>query len=340
MNKTRFISIGFGLLLAVLVLSSSAIADSNKGIGYQENSGLVTITTGNATIIVQTRSGEPMFQYFTNDGFNYTIIFKQLIEYYDLNNDGAFQYNETIPGVPIFTLMSVKWTFSGFIADVDENNVVTAVHFNFTSSTVMNKFYDSLDMVIAAHIFLYDTTIDSYTIEGGTELKFDIIINSYPWMKTDSNLALRFDITPAKGAKVSDCHGKPIDTNTNTTNMEKRVEHKENQVKQRINIQAGNHEGYFAYANQSRIRTTTQNQYHNAPVNASISTDGKGDLSTFLSFSHFDQLIYDPSIGSTTIEETSTSSEGNTTTTVPIAFIAVLISTVSIGALIRKRINN
>ena len=318
-------------IIVMLALTFGANAAPEDGLNYSYQNGKVVLETGNVTLTVHTLSHEPIFQYQTETGLQYTVIFKQIIEYVDTNSDGAFQYNETVPSIPVLSLTSVNWDFSGFQVD-EVDGVATAVHFNFTVERVNGVFYKDLDMTIAAHFYMTDQEVEGYTVEGGYELKFDIIINQFPWMAEDTNLVIRFDMMPSKFASMHDPQGHNVDPNTNTTMNEKRIQH-QNQVKNMFNFTYEGETGYFAYANQSQVRNQTEQQYRIAPVNASYSTDGKGDVRIFLSFEHANDIIYDPSIGATVEESSSETPEDNTTAT-PIGITMAVIALLGTAALL------
>jgi hypothetical protein len=255
---------------------------------------------------------------------NYTVIFKQLIEYQDLNEDGVFQYNESLPGMPLLTLTSVKWIFSGFTTEQD-GDVITALHFNFTSEEIMVGLYAGLDITISMHLYLEDQVIEGYELEGGAEVKFDIYLSDWPWQEEDSNLAIRFDIVLAEGNQIRNQHNQPIDATINTTNNERKLENDENKVKQMLTFENQEHSAFFGYANQSKIRNTFETQYRYGSVNASYSTSGENVLKLFICFEHFDELIYDPSLG--TLDEDFSG--------VSLSWITALIAPIILAALIR-----
>ncbi|MHA1407885.1 MAG: hypothetical protein ACTSSG_10985, partial [Candidatus Heimdallarchaeaceae archaeon] len=136
----KSIIIGFGLI-ALMFFTLGSKAAPEDGITYEYKNGIATITTGNITVSVNAFGNVPIFHLQTVDGFQYTVLFKQIIEYQDLNGDGAFQYNETLAGVPILTMTSMKWVFSGFVTEED-NGIIVAIHFNFTSEPMLGIYTD------------------------------------------------------------------------------------------------------------------------------------------------------------------------------------------------------
>ena len=94
MNK-KFTLIGLGMI-ALLILTMGSQAAPGQGIEYEWSKGIATVETANVTISVNTFGNLPGFHYKLASGLNYTVIFKQLAEYEDVNEDGAFQANETL----------------------------------------------------------------------------------------------------------------------------------------------------------------------------------------------------------------------------------------------------
>ncbi|MCK5142077.1 MAG: hypothetical protein KAQ70_07780, partial [Candidatus Heimdallarchaeota archaeon] len=286
--------------------------------------GIATITTANITVSVNAPGNVPTLHFKTVSGLEYNVMFKQLLEYEDLNEDGAFQYNETIEGVPMVSLTSLQWLFSGFVTDEVEGEI-QAIHFNFTSDEVVGMVSPDLVVNLAMHLYLEDQIIDGYELLGGAEFKFDLFISGWEWANNDTLLALRFDITPGEGYEIKNQNIQTVDTTINTTNEEEKVAQVADQIKQRFNIENNENGAFFGYANQSRIMKEEQLSY--GSVNASISTTGDGSMQLFLSFEQFDELHYDPSLGT---DDSGDSSDG-----VPISWITfITLPIVAVAALL------
>jgi len=333
----------FGLsMLVLMLLTLTQVSAADKALGYQEQNKLVTITYDSITIKVNAGGMVPKFQYIESiSGFEYNVQLKTIVEYLDFNEDGAFQYNETAiwsedpdPPMPaisnILSLSSIRWVFSGFEVEYTEGTEeISAIHFSFDSDLVMVPFYSDLEMEINTHIYLDDNTTNGYTVLGGTELKFDIVIRNWEWQRNDTNLALRFDIAPLKNTyQLNDTNGNACDIKNNTTGYETKVMNQE-QIKQMYQIHGEGVDGYFAYANRAQYKVASSYEY--GTVNASHSSLGDGTLQTYLSFDHFeDEMIYDPSVG---VDEDSIAETGS----IELAFITVGALMVIGFAFYRKR---
>lgn len=259
----------------------------------------------------------------------------------DYNEDGAFQNDETglwkdtTPSGPIYSnvlaLSAVQFDFSGFrvdYIDVEGQTEVSAVHFDYTSASVNVPNYTDFEIKLTVHMYLANQTIDGYEIIGGAEMKFDVTMNNWPWQREDSNLALRFDITPTTNThRINDTNGLLINNYENSTGSEYKVQ-SQDQVKQQFTIGDEHYQAFFAYANQAKYNISNTYQYRT--VNASYSSVGDGTVQTYLSFEHFDEeVIYDPSIGSSigpTIETEETGTlELVTISAVTVAVVAIIV---------------
>ena len=88
--KAKHFAFGIGLITLIL-LTSGVMADSDTGIEYEYQNGVTTLTIDDVVIKVNTFGNVPIFHYNKAAGLNYTVLFKQLVEYQDLNEDGVFQ---------------------------------------------------------------------------------------------------------------------------------------------------------------------------------------------------------------------------------------------------------
>jgi len=290
-KKTAIIGLS---IITLMLISMGVNAAPDIGIEYEYTNGIATITTANITVSVNAPGNVPTLHFKTESGLEYNVMFKQLLEYEDLNEDGAFQYNETIEGTPMVSLTSIQWLFSGFVTD-EVDGEIQAIHFNFTSDEIVGMISPDLEVNIAMHLYLEDQIIDGYELLGGAEFKFDLFISGWEWANNDTLLALRFDITPGEGYEIKNQNNQTVDTTINTTNDEEKVTPVADQIKQRFSIENDENGAFFGYANQSKIMKEEQLSY--GSVNASISTTGDGSMQLYLSFEQFDELHYDPSLG-------------------------------------------
>lgn len=182
------------IALSVLMLSTLplAAAQTPEGILYQYQIGdkQVTLTTPTVVIRVSAGSAVPHFMFWSpalNPSLRtiYHVQFYQLFEFNDTNDNQAYDNGTDFVYDPVLGLGRIVWDFSGFQTEESEG-VTTAVHFNYTLSEVQGTgpIYPDLYMELRCHI----------NITNDNELKFDILISGWPWMHTDSSLALRWDL--------------------------------------------------------------------------------------------------------------------------------------------------
>ena len=185
----------------------------------RDNDGSVWINTDVITIM---SSGEmPMLHFwFANDEngsyAKFLASYVTLIEFEDLNEDGAFQSDEVLYHAP---LAAYEWTLqTGTV--VDGAGVTTEVWLKYTKggsttggmmmpdmpgmgdrfsgSDAVSRFED-VTLQIWAHIYLndYDGTVSDdsgvqaeYTVAGSSELKMDIEIGNFPFTNEDSMVSI------------------------------------------------------------------------------------------------------------------------------------------------------
>ena len=311
--KHRLLKLTFGIAFLALLVASQVSADDHDFLWIEDNN-QVTFTYYDMHFVAKAGGQVPKFQFLTDSNFEgdfeYAVMFHSLTEYLDYNEDGIFQFNESglwqedAPPGPVFSstlaLSAVRFAFSGFdveyVAGTDE---LYAIHFNYTSETINAPNYTDFEITIVVHIYMDDQVIDGYELKGSQEMKFDIIMNNWPWQREDTNLAMRFDIIPMNSAytyRLNDTNGNPINTEENTTGYEYQVLNHGEGLKENFSIGDEQYQAFFAYANQAQY--LINNSYEYKEVNCSVSSFGDGSVQTYLSFEHFtDELTYDPSIG-------------------------------------------
>lgn len=179
--------------LSLLMVSSSSVLATTNGqsIQYQYTPGnkQATLITPTLDVRVSTDGNVPHFMFwdptFTDPTTRiiYHVQFIQLLEFIDTNSDGTFTPESDQVLDPILGLGRVDWDFSGFLAE-EEDDITTAVHFNFTLNYVQGTDFETLDMELRCHI----------NATNNNELKFDIVISGWPWAQPDTFLALRWDL--------------------------------------------------------------------------------------------------------------------------------------------------
>jgi hypothetical protein len=177
--------------LALLLIASVSVTAATNGTGFTwQYDGLhqqVTLTTEVMTVRVTTGGEVPHFLFWatntTSDQLVYHVQFHQLIEFNDTNADAAYTPGTDNVARPILSLAAIRWNFSDFITE-QEDDTVTAIHFNYTLDSVQGQGYDNLFVQLRFHM----------NASSPSDLKFDIVISGWPWAYPDTYLALRWDI--------------------------------------------------------------------------------------------------------------------------------------------------
>ncbi|MFW9965632.1 MAG: hypothetical protein ACFFEA_00625 [Candidatus Thorarchaeota archaeon] len=169
---------------------------------FEESLGVVSITTGEIGVRVTSNGEVPHFQWWneTDPGTDYHIMFNRLFEANDSNEDLIFDRGvDAIVGAA-FSLPMADWDFSGFLTE-EQNDVVTALHFNFTTTETYDHgsgmvtmpgmhripgHTNPMDVEIQIRIHFYLATPDQF--------KFDLRISGWEWTNTDSILVFQFTV--------------------------------------------------------------------------------------------------------------------------------------------------
>ncbi len=323
-NNKRKIFLGLSILLIGLMLLGSilpVVAYDSK-IAFQQNppddshrmpmtppmyhNGIAKIETDKLTVAVTADGKVLHFMYWnTSDpSIVYHAKFVQIMEYIDRNGDGAFQYNEVVSG-SMFSISAVDFAFSGFENITDSNGDVIGIKFSFNSTNVDDIRQSNLELDVICFLFYKDTKVDGIDVNGLTEMKFTIVIKNWKWVRNDSNLAVRFDLTWSNSsdkpmARVGDNHfdfqhGEGVEHRISNTAREKR----------RIEMTYKGVTGYLDYIPDVNV------DEKNAVTNATYSVYND-HMRVFFAYPHFNNtLVHDPIIGVTTeTEASSVSIEG------------------------------
>ncbi|MFX1474937.1 MAG: hypothetical protein ACFFCO_05605 [Promethearchaeota archaeon] len=256
--------------LALLLLASVSVTAATNGTGftwqYDAPHQQVTLTTEDMTVRVTTGGEVPHFLFWATNTtgtpapVTYHVQFHQLIEFNDTNDDGTYTPGTDIVARPILSLAAIRWNFSGFITD-QEDDTTTAVHFNFTLEEVQGPGYDDLFVQLRVHM----------NASSPDELKFDIVISGWPWAYPDTSLALRWDLMVQLPGQHTYQHAHQTHYENRTCSFDG---------------------AYFSYRNTANAGNTE------VPVNSSI--DEQTDRTRFyIVYPHFsdETLEHDPTIG-------------------------------------------
>ncbi|TFG29348.1 hypothetical protein EU527_15980 [Candidatus Thorarchaeota archaeon] len=277
--KQSYLIVAFATL--ILLTSVPFVTAQGDGIEYQYTAGIASMTTDDIGVKVTAFDQVPHFHWWnaSSPGNDYHVMFLKLFEANDTNNDGKFNpESDRIIGIP-YLLPSTNWVFSDFEI-VEENSLVTEVHFNFTTTTAFTPSLPTLPIEIPES---FDVTIQIRVhVDTGNphEMKFDIVISGWTWIYADSILVFGFTVTES-------AHG--VDQGTNEPAS--------------VSLEGNRfsfNEGYMVYAEQAQAgESIVQVQ-----GTQGLGTEEDNSESIYLAFEYFGEetLEYDPILGITTGE--------------------------------------
>ncbi|MFW9957574.1 MAG: hypothetical protein ACFFCT_05850 [Candidatus Odinarchaeota archaeon] len=202
----RVILATFAVLMMGIVMPLAA-AQGNS-IEYQYSAGIVTLTTDDISIKVTGNNQAPHFHWWdpNTPTVDYHVMFVRMFEANDTNADGIYTNGtDTMIGAPL-ALPTIGWEFSDFVVDEEGENI-TAVHFNFTTTTEFNPRPEGtgMDYGNLPNLTAFNATIEvrvHLNLSTPGEMKFDLIVGGWEWTYEDSILVLQFNLTESNHGEV------------------------------------------------------------------------------------------------------------------------------------------
>jgi hypothetical protein len=280
MNTHKKILLAVFATLVVGISVPIAAAQSNN-MEYQYSAGIASLTTDAISIKVTGNDQAPHFHWWdpNTPTVDYHVMFVKLFEANDTNADGVYtQGTDAMVGAP-FALPTTGWDFSGFSTDEVGDNI-TAVHFNFTTTSNFNPRAEGTGMDYGSlpHLPAFNVSIEvrvHLNLSTPGQMKFDLIVDGWQWTYQTSILVLQFNVAESAHGEVQ---GNQTPTGFHRTETM---------------FQFGN--GYFEY------EPTALAANNSLQVKASYgeSTGTEVGQAVYLSFENFgnETLEYDPIIG-------------------------------------------
>jgi hypothetical protein len=302
--------------LVMLVISIPSADAQINPFEFNHSAGIVTLETEEINFKIVGVSDYPHFQWWDPDNpdLDYHMRFVSLFEANDTNVDGV--YTKGIDSVigSRFMLPFTNWDFSGFVTETDGENI-TAVHFNFTSTTAFDPrpegFGDWSFLPIISEFDVMTQIRVHFDMDNPSEVKFDVVIDGWVWSYDDSILVFQFVI-------VQSLHG---DGNPEVL--------PEGFHKTGTKFEFSN--GYMEYEGTALAANNT------LQVEASYGEGVGLELgeSVYLAFEYFGDatMIYDPILG---IEPTSSQLLDTTTTLLLVGGIVVVVIAAIVILKVRK----
>lgn len=291
-------------------------------------------------ITIKANDDIPLFHFWytvDEDGSRarFSTSYVMLAEFEDLNDDGAYQRNETLYFAP---LAAYEWTVT--TGDVRDGDVITEVWLKYTKSGVKSSMmpgmplasmegmgdiqrFSDVTIQIWAHIYLEDYTGEvtddhgvhfNYTVTGRSELKMDIEIGNFPFSSENSKVAVETLQRENEATANQNMHHHRMETResfrnvsidsamnwTTTWGNESRFECMNGTELQKmdfIDYESEITQGYFSWLDTAVI-TWPGGETEAVDVNASYVPRGDG-LAVYLAYPYFDDgsILHDPSIG-------------------------------------------
>jgi hypothetical protein len=235
------------------------------------------------------------------------VNFRALIEFNDADHNGIFESNELVAKA---VLDEGRWTHTGFYG----LSSGSGVGINFTQADPMILVgggtlpAGSVVLIVKAYNTTHTVTVNGKPVTIGTaELKFDVVINSWPFQNATNMLALQVNMHSS--TEHFDNQGQDLDSSHDEgAQTAEHQLHQTSDVEQELKFSSGlittsSTVGDFRFVNTATVTSPTG--VTSVPVTASFKSESEndaGDKETFmklyLAYPNFQgTLTHDPSIG-------------------------------------------
>jgi len=314
MKRTLTAMLGI-FTIAIMMLGTPLARAAETPSGTIDNAGnRIVFTTGSLTATFEGMVPKVTF-YDHNSMMRDTqqVNFRALIEFNDADHNGVFESNETVARA---VLDEGQWTHTGFYTLPNG----AGVGINFTQASPMSLQgggilpAHSVMLIVKAYNTTQTVTVDGKSVTIGTaELKFDVVIHSWPFQNATNMLALQvnmhsssehYDLGEDSGTQTVD---GSHDEGAQTTEHQF---HETSGVEQETRLSTGTITtsstiGFFRFVKTATV-TSPSGTNSSVSVTASFKSEADndgGDKETFmklyLAYPNFGQgtLTHDPSIG-------------------------------------------
>ncbi len=310
MKRNVLIAIALIGLMAITSYTGNAKAIPN----YHSNVSIIETDV----IMVQLFNRQPHFLVWLK-GENETVVYfvklHNLIEFLDEDNNGIFEPNETIYAIAPFMASNSYWTTGNWLIDheIIETDDYTELRVILSNQVPVFKVsqqteeYSAMDgyllgkvnVSFVIHVYDKDVDVNGTLVKGNMEIKFDVVIEDWPWVKNDTSLGLSV-IIGGKGT-----HDMKMRHEKKTVKYGEKAENRHI-----VRGEGVKYSLYFGYGNKAEVR-------NGVPVNVKGSMNSVSDMNKrigtgesglgwiVITYPHFNgTLVHDPTIGISTTSAT------------------------------------
>jgi hypothetical protein len=309
MKRTLTAMLGI-FTIAIMMLGTPLARAAETPTGTIDNEGnRIMFTTGSLTATFE--GMVPKVTFYDHNSMVRTeqkVNFRALIEFNDADHNGIFESNELVAKAVID---EGRWTHTSFYSLPGGSGV----GIDFTQADPMVLVgggtlpANSVVLTVKAYNTTQTVTVNGKPVTIGTaELKFDVVIKSWPFQNTTNMLALQVNMHSS--TEHFDNQGQDVDAShdegAQTTEHEL---HQTSDVEQELKFSSGlittsSTTGDFRFVNTATV-TSPSGATSSVPVTASFKSESEndaGDKETFmklyLAYPNFQgTLVHDPSIG-------------------------------------------
>jgi hypothetical protein len=314
MKRTLTAMLGiFTIAIMMLGTPMARAVETPSGTIHNEDNRIV-ITAGSLTATFEGMGPKVTFYDHTSMvRVEQKVNFRALIEFNDADHNGIFETKELVAKA---VLDEGRWTHTGFYSLPSGSGV--GINFTLADPISLGPGNTlkagSVVLIVKAYNTTQTLTVDGKPVTVSTaEVKFDVVINSWPFQNSTNMLALQvnmhsstehYDFGEISGTEsVDGSH----DEGTVATEHEF---HQTSGVEQETRLSTGSITssstiGFFRFVNKATV-TSPSGVTSSVPVTASFKSEAEndgGDKETFmklyLAYPNFGQgtLVHDPSVG-------------------------------------------
>jgi hypothetical protein len=314
MKRTLTAMLGI-FTIAIMILGTPLARATETPTGTVDNEGnRIVFSTGSITAVFEGMA--PRVTFYDHNSMMrdaQQVNFRALIEFNDSDHNGIFESNEAVARA---VLDEGQWTHTGFYAL--PNGAGVGITFTQASAMSLEGGHvlapGSVMLIVKAYNTTHTQTIDGKSVTIGTaELKFDVVINSWPFQNNTNMLALQvnmhsssehYDFGEDSGTQTVDGSS---DEGVQTTEHEF---HETSAPEQETRLNTGtvttsSTVGFFRFVDTATV-TSPSGATSSVPVTASFKSESDNDagdkavfMKLYLAYPNFGQgsLVHDPSIG-------------------------------------------